>query len=250
VNPLLFTATDIFSIRRVDPRGVIAAATSIACKAFAHVALTRLLPRATFAGLDSASADALSWSGLWTIVLASYVDLALVLSGTADVAILLARLYGWQLRSPFRWALLAWTPVELWRRWGIYNRKVLLKLVYFPLGGRRRRYVNVLLTFLASAWVLHSGWFGSKYWLVGAPGWRDQAIYFLLQGTIVCVSLWLGARVASPEPATLQLPWRRAVGTAATQGSAALAHVIVLAQDLPLLERFALMARCLGFDAR
>ena len=28
------------------------------------------------------------------------------------------------------------------------------------------------ITFLASALLLHSGWFGSKYWIVGAGGWR------------------------------------------------------------------------------
>ena len=73
---------------------------------------------------------------------------------------------------------------------GIYNRHVLLQLVYLPLGGgRRRKYLNVMLTFLASALLLHSGWFGSKYWHVGTAGWRDQSIYFLLQGLAVCACL-------------------------------------------------------------
>jgi hypothetical protein len=254
VNPLFFTAGDLFGARRLDPRAVVASATSIAAKAVVHVALLELFPSATYAGLDSARAGALSWTGLWGVVLVGYVDLALVLSGTADVAILLARLYGWPLRSPFRWALLAWTPVELWRRWGIYNRKVLLKLVYFPLGGRRRRALNVMLTFLASAWLLHSGWFGSKYWLVGAPGWRDQAAYFLLQGGIVCI--WLvvgerwGRRSESAQDSELRWSWARLAGTAVTQVAAALAHVIVLAQALPFGERFVFIARCLGLAGR
>jgi len=38
---------------------------------------------------------------------------------------------------------------------------VLLSLVYFPLGGgRRHRTRNIMLTFLASALLLHSGWPG------------------------------------------------------------------------------------------
>jgi hypothetical protein len=250
VNPVLFTAGDLFAARRVDARGVIAAAISIAAKAIAHVALQGAFPSATYVGLDSARAAALSWPAMWGVVFVSYVDLALVLSGTADVAILLARLYGWPLRSPFRWALLAWTPVELWRRWGIYNRKVLLKLVYFPLGGRRRRGLNVMLTFLASAWVLHSGWFGSKYWVVGAPGWRDQAVYFLLQGGIVCAWLFVEGRWGRCHDSWPKsgLRWWaiRVGGTAATQTAAALAHVVVLAQALPFGERFWFMARCLG----
>jgi hypothetical protein len=250
VNPMLFTAGDLFGARRLDARGIFASAISIGAKAFAHVALQKVAPEATFVGLDLARASSLSWPGMWGVVLVSYVDLAIVLSGTADVAILLARLYGWPLKAPFRWALLAWTPVELWRRWGIYNRKVLLKLVYFPLGGRRRRFLNVMLTFLASAWVLHSGWFGSKYWVVGAPGWRDQAAYFLLQGAIVCV--WLAidgrrrGRLESEQQPDLHWAWARVGGTVVTQVAAALAHVIVLAQALPFTERFVFIARCLG----
>jgi hypothetical protein len=252
VNPMLFTAGDLFAARRLDPRSVLASATSIAAKAVVHVALQELFPSATYAGLDSARASALSWGGMWMVVLVSYVDLALLLSGTADVAILVARLYGWPLESPFRWALLAWSPVELWRRWGIYNRRFLLKVVYFPLGGRRRRFLNIMLTFLASAWVLHSGWFGSKYWVVGVPGWRDQAAYFLVQGAIVCVSLAVGERLGqrfdAEQRAGLRWSWARVAGTAATQVAAALAHVIVLAQALPFGERFAVIARCLGLS--
>jgi hypothetical protein len=250
VNPMLFTAGTLFAARRIDPSAVVAAAGSIAAKALVHVALAELLPDTSYATLDSSRASALSWAGLWAVVLIGYVDLAVVLSGTADVAILLARLYGWPLESPFRWALLAWNPVELWRRWGVYNRKVLLKLVYFPLGGRRMRFLNVLLTFLASAWLLHSGWFGSKYWSVGAPGWRDQGAYFLVQGAIVCVWLlidgWRRPRANPGREAGIRWSWARVSGTAATQAAAALAHVVILAQALPFSERFAVIARCLG----
>lgn len=250
VNPMLFVAGDLFRARRVQFRPIVAAAASIAAKALVHVTLAKLFPTATYAGLDTARASALSWTGLWGVVLVTYVDLALVLSGTADVAILFARAYGWPLESPFRWALLAWNPVELWRRWGIYNRKFLLKLVYFPLGGQRRRFLNVMLTFLASAWVLHSGWFGSKYWSVGAPGWRDQGAYFLVQGAIVClwllVSGRLGKRLDLNRSVELRWSLPRLAGTVATQAAAALAHVIILAQAIPFGERFVLIARCLG----
>ena len=70
----------------------------------------------------------------------------------------------------FRWPLLATSPVDLWRRWNIYNRRLLLKFVYFPLGGNRRHvYRNILLTFLGSALILHTGYCGSP-WLGINPG--------------------------------------------------------------------------------
>ena len=163
--------------------------------------------------------------------------------------LVLARLYGWNLPSPFRWALLAWNPVELWRRWGIYNRRLLLTTVYFPLGGAgRRRLLNVMSTFLASALVLHSGWFGSKYWEVGVGGWRDQSIYFLLQGTAVCACLTFWKLTGKEATSDRALRWSfgRLPAMLATQALSALAHVIVLGTALSLADRWRLIARCLG----
>jgi hypothetical protein len=166
-----------------------------------------------------------------------------------DVAVVVARAFGVRLPHPFRLALLAWNPVELWRRWGIYNRKLLLKLVYFPLGGSdRHRYLNVMLTFLASALVLHSGWIGSRYWEIGAGGWRDESVYFALQGLAVCACLaWWQLRGKDPR-ADRALRWSpsRVVATVATQALSAWLHLIVLPQQVPWAERWRLMVRCLG----
>jgi hypothetical protein len=255
VNPMVFGPGDLFRERRIDARGVLTALSLVALKALAHTMLWRWLPGWGYGGLDEARASSLSRATLWGIVLFNYVDLALTLSGTADLAVMLARLYGWPLASPFRFALLAWNPIELWRRWGLYNRKLLLKLVYFPLGGgTRHRLLNVMLTFLASALVLHSGWFGSKYWIVGTGGWRDESVYFALQGVAVCACLlYRQARArARGEPpdaerdSRLRWSWARLAGTAATQMTSALVHVVVLAQVLPFTSRFGLIARCLG----
>jgi hypothetical protein len=190
-----------------------------------------------------------SRAGLWCIVAASYVETYLLLAASADVPILVARLFGWPLAAPFRAPLLAWNPVELWRRWGIYNRQFLLRVVYFPLGGNRRhRYRNVILTFLASALVLHSGWFGSKYLEVGIAGWRDESLYFLLQGLAVCACLGLWQRTGKEVGGDRGLRWSggRVLATLATQGSSALAHVVILAQGIDLANRFRLIGRCLG----
>ena len=187
LNPMVFSPGDVFRARRFDVRAIGAGLLLIAIKAAVHVAIGRFLGQASYAGLDLPRMATLTRAELWGVVSINYLDLVVTLSGTSDVAILLARLYGWPMASPFRYALLAWNPVELWRRWGIYNRKLLLTLVYFPLGGRERhRTRNVLATFLASALLLHTGWFGSRYWAVGLGGWRDQTVYFLVQGLLVC----------------------------------------------------------------
>ena len=201
LNPMVFSPGDVFRARRFDVRGIATGLLLIAVKAAVHTAIGRYLAQASYAGLDLPRMATLTRAELWEIVSINYLDLVVTLSGTSDVAILLARLYGWPMASPFRYALLAWNPVELWRRWGIYNRKLLLTLVYFPLGGRERhRTRNVLATFLASALLLHTGWFGSRYWAIGLGGWRDQTVYFLVQGLLVCGCLFYrDLRRGSPD---------------------------------------------------
>jgi hypothetical protein len=261
VNPLVLGPTDVWRTRKVDTGAVLQGIALVAAKAAIFAALADLFPGHGFAAIPGATVMSLSSPALWRVVLLNYVDLMLVLSGTADIAVLLARLYGWNLPSPFRLAILAWNPVELWRRWGIYNRRFLLKAVYFPLGGSRRlgegtgssegnprHLFNVMLTFLASALVLHSGWFGSKYWEVGAPGWRDQSIYFLLQGVAVCACLVYWRLIGKPTGADRHLRWSpaRLAATLATQAFSAVVHIIVLVQAVPLGDRWRLIARCLG----
>ena len=262
LNPMVFSPADVFRARRLDVRGIGAGLLLVAVKAGVHVAIGRFFGQASYAGIDQAQMATLTRAQLWGVVAINYLDLVVTLSGTSDVAILLARLYGWPMASPFRFVLLAWNPVELWRRWGIYNRKLLLTLVYFPLGGNQRhRTRNVLLTFLASALLLHTGWFGSKYWEIGFGGWRDQTVYFLVQGLLVCGCLLYrdlrdlrdlgdspdagGSRRQTVDH-TLRWSWSRAAGTIATQSASALVHVIILARALPFGARFGLIARCLA----
>jgi hypothetical protein len=247
--PISFGPGDLWRPRRLEAAGVLAAVARVGLKALALVALRSGLPEHRFAALPGAAVLALGRGALWWVIGLNYLELVLTLSGVTDLVVALGRLYGWPLPPAFRWALLAWNPVELWRRWGIYTRRVLLKTVYFPLGGSdRHRLRNVMLTFLASALLLHSGWVGSKYLTVGAAGWRDHAIYFGLQGAAVCacLSFWRLARKPSSADRQLRWAWSRIPTTVATQGLSALLHVIILVQSLPLGDRFRLIARCLG----
>ena len=168
---------------------------------------------------------------VWSHLFLTYFSYVLWLSATADVVVSLARFYGLNLPYNYRWALLAWNPVELWRRWAIYNRRLLLKTVYFPFGGRDRHvYRNILLTFLASALVLHSGWFGSRYWTVGNNMVWLYSAYFLAQGLAVCACVaWWHYRGKDPS-SDRQLRWSfsRVVTTLLTQGLGAWLHLLIL----------------------
>jgi hypothetical protein len=248
-NPMVLSPVWLSRERRIDVRAVFTLLGWFLAKAIALLALRQLGPPAFLAGLRPGEVDALGRPELWGMVMVSYLETYLALAATADIPILIGRLFGFPLPDPFRFPLLAWNPIELWRRWGIYNRHVLMQLVYFPLGGsRRRKYLNVMLTFLASALLLHSGWFGSKYWVVGTGGWRDQSIYFLLQGAAVsaCLAVWDWTGKSARSRGAPRLSAALVAGIAGTQAFSALAHVIILAPKLELAERVRLVARCLG----
>jgi hypothetical protein len=249
LNPLPFSPTDLARPRTAGAGEVLLSLLIVGTKAAALAALAWAWPRGQLGQQGSAELLGAGPLALWRSVAHSYLACALTLSGTADLVIVVARLFGWPLPHSFRWALLAWNPVELWRRWAIYNRKVLLTLVYFPLGGgQRRRTLNVMLTFGASGLVLHAGWLGSRYWETGIAGWRDQTVYFLLQGVAVSACLlywrWRGKDPASDRQ--IRWSWGRALGVAATQATSAWLHILVLAPGLTFTERWQLMARCLG----
>lgn len=249
LNPLNLGPLEMWREPSVNVVGLARSLLLLAIKGSALWTLEGPLAHLIMSKQTYAQLSALSFAGLWLTVGLTYVRLALYLSGTADVAIVVLRTFGWHLAHPFRWALLAWNPVELWRRWSIYNRKLLIKCFYFPLGGgTKRRYLNVMVTFWASALVLHTGWVGSVYWIVGVNGLRDQTVYFTLQGLAVCACLMLWQR-RGKDPASdkqLRLSTGRIVGTLGTQAYSALVHIIVMAPTVTWGERWRLMARCLG----
>jgi len=248
-TPMLISPALLSRARGLDVRATLALLGWFVAKDAALVALRRLGPGAFLSGLGPGDVDTLGPLALWGRVIASYLETFLVLAASADIPILIGRLFGFPLPDPFRFPLLAWNPVEVWRRWGIYNRSFLLQVVYFPLGGgRRRKYLNVMLTFLASALLLHSGWFGSKYWEVGAAGWRDQSIYFLLQGVGVCacLAIWDWSGAPTRARATPRLSFALIAAVICTQAWNALVHVMILAPKIELADRARLIARCLG----
>jgi hypothetical protein len=194
--------------------------------------------------------------GVWACLLLSYLYWALLVSTKFNLMVALFRFFGVNVDDNFNWPLLATSPVQLWRRWNIYNRKLLLKFVYFPLGGNRHNvYRNILLTFLASAVLLHTGFMGSPWWTCDPGQLRDWLLYFTGQGLLVCAAYWWQNR-----PFWERLPgvWRgplAGLGWAFTILSSAWLHVLPLGADLftntaavssSLSERLALMLRALG----
>ncbi len=89
-----------------------------------------------------------AWSGVLAFGLQIYFDF----SGYTDMAIGMAKLFGFHFPINFRRPYLAGSITDFWRRWHISLSSWLRDYLYIPLGGSRRgrarTYCNLLLTML------------------------------------------------------------------------------------------------------
>lgn len=107
------------------------------------------------------------FSGLstWLAVAAYGMQIYYDFSGYSDMAIGVARVFGYHLPVNFRSPYLATSITEFWRRWHITLSTWLRDYLYIPLGGNRkgtfRTYVNLLVTM-----VLGGLWHGASWTFV------------------------------------------------------------------------------------
>ena len=90
---------------------------------------------------------AVAWIGAVAYVMQIYFDF----SGYSDMAIGLARMFGFEYKENFRYPYAATTVKEFWRRWHISLSTWFRTYLYFPLGGNRkgrpRTVLNKLIVF-------------------------------------------------------------------------------------------------------
>jgi len=91
-----------------------------------------------------------AWAGVIFFTLQIYFDF----SGYSDMAIGLARMFGFRLLENFNMPYVATSITDFWRRWHMSLTGWIREYLYFPLGGSRdgaaRTYFNLWVCFLAS----------------------------------------------------------------------------------------------------
>jgi alginate O-acetyltransferase complex protein AlgI len=138
-----------------------------------------------------------AWWGVALFTFEIYFDF----SAYSDMAIGIARIFGFRLMENFNQPYIAASITEFWRRWHISLSTWIREYLYFPLGGNRvgaaRQYGNLWLCFLASglwhgaawtylAWGMYHGCFlvlerlFLLYWLRRAPPLVANALTFLV----------------------------------------------------------------------
>lgn len=99
-----------------------------------------------------AAPHAYSQSTVASAVVAYSLQIYCDFSGYSDIAIGVSRIIGFDLPENFNMPYIATSITEFWRRWHITLSQWLRDYLYIPLGGnrkgRRRTYINLMLTML------------------------------------------------------------------------------------------------------
>ncbi len=106
----------------------------------------------------STMAAATAWFGMIFFSLQLYFDF----SGYSDMAIGLARIFGFRFEKNFDYPYLSTSVSEFWRRWHISLGAWFREYVYIPLGGNRCSALRQAGNLLA-VWILTGIWHGSTW---------------------------------------------------------------------------------------
>ncbi|MBR4037354.1 MAG: MBOAT family protein [Tidjanibacter sp.] len=156
--------------------------------------------------------------GVYGYALQIYCDF----SGYSDMAIGIALLLGFRFPKNFDLPYRSATITEFWRRWHISLSSWLRDYLYIPLGGnrkgRRRTYINLMLTML-----LGGLWHGAsgRFVLWGA-----------LHGVGLALHKWLMSRTKSPAFGKDMSLWQRVLGIIFTFNFVCLGWILFRADSL------------------
>ena len=119
------------------------------------------------------------WLRALLIGLRLYCDI----SGYADIAIGLCRIFGFDVGENFSYPFLSNSLTDFWRRWHISLGRWFREYVYVPLGGNRKgiMFVNIMITFtLAALW----------------HGWRSTILLWgLVNGLLVMIEKLISSKI-------------------------------------------------------
>lgn len=100
----------------------------------------------------------IAWLGVLAYALQVYFDF----SGYSDMAIGLARLFGFRFPENFAYPYVARSMTEFWRRWHLSLSRWFRDYLYVPLGGNRRGRLRTYLN-LATVFLLCGLWHGASW---------------------------------------------------------------------------------------
>jgi alginate O-acetyltransferase complex protein AlgI len=132
---------------------------------------------AVFVDLVFANPDLYSSTTIWLAVIAYAIQIFCDFSGYTDMALGIARMFGFTLPKNFNMPYLATSVTDFWRRWHITLSRWIRDYIYIPIGGNRkgraRQYVNIIITML-----LGGLWHGASWTFVVWGGLHGVMLAF------------------------------------------------------------------------
>ena len=161
--------------------------------------------------------DKLPPGAAWLALLGYTLQIYFDFSGYSDMAIGLARMFGFHFPENFRHPYTALSVTDFWRRWHLSLSQWFRDYLYIPLGGSRvapwKVYRNLLIVFLVTGfwhgaawtfvlWGLYHGAFLMIERGLNVAAWSDQRLKVLRRlGTLVIIMIsW--AIFRSPDGAS------------------------------------------------
>lgn len=122
----------------------------------------KLILADSFAECISLAKGPIDQKTAWGVSLLYMLQIYYDFSGYSDIAIGLAKLFGFNFKENFNFPYLSLSITEFWRRWHISLGSWFREYVYFPLGGsrhgKRRTIINVGVIFLLTGIWHGAGW--------------------------------------------------------------------------------------------
>lgn len=100
--------------------------------------------------------------GAWTGLAAYSFQLYFDFSGYSDMAIGLAKMFGFDFEKNFNYPYISRSVTEFWRRWHISLSTFFREYIYIPMGGSRVNTPRFILN-MATVWVLTGVWHGAAW---------------------------------------------------------------------------------------
>lgn len=142
-----------------------------------------------------------AWLGLVCFTLQIYFDF----SGYSDMALGLARMFGFELKENFNMPYTSASFTEFWRRWHISLSTWIREYLYIPLGGNHvskfRVYVNLWICFLLSGLWHGANWtfvlwgaYNGLFLILDKVFWLRVSVYFprMIQVSLTMLFIMLG----------------------------------------------------------
>ncbi|MDD3415392.1 MAG: MBOAT family protein [Lachnospiraceae bacterium] len=125
--------------------------------------------------------SAIAWIGIISYTFQIYYDF----SGYSDMAIGLAKIFGFDFKENFNYPYISLSIKEFWRRWHISLSTWFKEYLYIPLGGNRkgrfRTYINLFIVFLTTGI-----WHGASW---------NFAIWGIYHGMFIILENWKWGKI-------------------------------------------------------